>query len=94
MLYIGSKVEWCGRELSHYTTGKGLGTEMPLTSSVDSAKEPAARPSPDFYPRWLFPPNFGLPEYPTGIVHGPCVCGSWPGGECFQCPVRRGLSHT
>lgn len=28
-----------------------------------------------------------LPEYPRGIVDGPCVCGSWPGGECLRCPV-------
>lgn len=25
--------------------------------------------------------------YPTGIVYGPCVCGSWPGGPCFRCPL-------
>jgi hypothetical protein len=23
--------------------------------------------------------------YPEGIVVGPCVCGSWPGGECLKC---------
>lgn len=23
--------------------------------------------------------------YPTGEVVGPCVCGSWPGGECLRC---------
>ena len=23
--------------------------------------------------------------YPDGIVTGPCVCGSWPGGECLRC---------
>jgi hypothetical protein len=40
-----------------------------------------------FHPRWRFPPNFGLPEYPIGEVVGPCVCGSWPGGECFKCPL-------
>jgi uncharacterized C2H2 Zn-finger protein len=33
------------------------------------------------------PESFGLPPYPTGVVVGPCVCGSWPGGECLQCPV-------
>jgi hypothetical protein len=42
----------------------------------------------NFHPRWLFPPNFGLPEYPMGQVSGPCVCGSWPGGECLRCPIR------
>ena len=26
------------------------------------------------------------PPYPEGIVVGPCVCGSWPGGECLRCP--------
>lgn len=25
------------------------------------------------------------PPYPTGIVTGPCICGSWPGGECLRC---------
>mgnify|MGYP003336567727 CR=1 FL=1 len=24
--------------------------------------------------------------YPEGYVVGPCVCGSWPGGECLKCP--------
>lgn len=28
-----------------------------------------------------------VPDYPVGIVVGPCVCGSWPGGECLKCPV-------
>jgi hypothetical protein len=23
--------------------------------------------------------------YPIGNVSGPCVCGSWPGGECLKC---------
>ncbi|MCY1219508.1 hypothetical protein D9M72_314870 [compost metagenome] len=23
--------------------------------------------------------------YPKGEVVGPCVCGSWPGGECLRC---------
>lgn len=27
----------------------------------------------------------GRPEYPVGEVVGPCVCGSWPGGECLKC---------
>lgn len=27
----------------------------------------------------------GRPPYPEGIVNGPCVCGSWPGGECLKC---------
>jgi len=31
-------------------------------------------------------PPAAQPPYPTGIVDGPCVCGSWPGGECFKCP--------
>ena len=30
--------------------------------------------------------KFSHPSYPTGEVVGPCVCGSWPGGECLQCP--------
>ena len=34
------------------------------------------------------PSMFGLPEYPLGVVDGPCVCGSWPGGECFKCPIK------
>jgi len=25
--------------------------------------------------------------YPSGVVTGPCVCGSWPGGECLRCEV-------
>jgi len=25
--------------------------------------------------------------YPAGDVTGPCVCGSWPGGECLRCDV-------
>lgn len=25
------------------------------------------------------------PPYPEGVVFGPCVCGSWPGGECLKC---------
>ena len=25
--------------------------------------------------------------YPSGVVTGPCVCGSWPGGECLRCDV-------
>ena len=24
--------------------------------------------------------------YPEGIVVGPCICGSWPGGKCLKCP--------
>jgi hypothetical protein len=26
------------------------------------------------------------PDYPIGSVIGPCICGSWPGGECLKCP--------
>jgi hypothetical protein len=33
------------------------------------------------------PESCGLPPYPIGEVVGPCVCGSWPGGECLRCPV-------
>lgn len=28
------------------------------------------------------------PAYPEGEVVGPCVCGSWPGGECPRCEWR------
>ncbi len=28
-----------------------------------------------------------VPPHPDGDVAGPCVCGSWPGGKCFRCPV-------
>lgn len=35
----------------------------------------------------LKPSELGLPDYPTGDVVGPCVCGSWPGGKCLRCPV-------
>lgn len=35
----------------------------------------------------LNPSDFGLPEYPTIEVVGPCVCGSWPGGKCLKCLV-------
>ena len=28
-----------------------------------------------------------VPNYPEGDVVGPCICGSWPGGKCFKCPV-------
>lgn len=36
------------------------------------------------------------PEYPKGEVVGPCVCGSWPGGECLKCQqmaARAGGAH-
>ena len=23
--------------------------------------------------------------YPEGDIVGPCICGSWPGGECLKC---------
>jgi hypothetical protein len=23
--------------------------------------------------------------YPEGVIVGPCICGSWPGGECLKC---------
>lgn len=26
-----------------------------------------------------------LPDYPKGMVVGPCICGSWPGGKCLRC---------
>ncbi len=38
------------------------------------------------------PELFGLPPYPHGVVVGPCVCGSWPGGDCFKCPVIPGAA--
>ena len=25
-------------------------------------------------------------DYPKGEVCGPCICGSWPGGDCLRCP--------
>jgi hypothetical protein len=28
-----------------------------------------------------------VPPYPRGQIIGPCVCGSWPGGPCFKCPL-------
>ena len=31
--------------------------------------------------------NRSLPEFPPGDVVGPCICGSWPGGKCFRCPL-------
>lgn len=43
-----------------------------------SASKPAAP---------LDPRQHGLPPYPKGHVVGPCVCGSWPGGECLKFPV-------
>lgn len=53
MLYNGSKAKWCGRELSHCTAGKGLEAELPLTWTIEPAKEPADRPSPQLYTyRW------------------------------------------
>ena len=27
-------------------------------------------------------------KYPTVIVVGACICGSWPGGKCLGCPKR------
>lgn len=27
-----------------------------------------------------------LYDYPDGIIVGPCLCGSWPGGKCLKCP--------
>ena len=30
--------------------------------------------------------------YPAGDVTGPCVCGSWPGGECLRCDVTDGAA--
>lgn len=24
-------------------------------------------------------------QYPKGQIVGPCICGSWPGGECLKC---------
>ena len=29
-----------------------------------------------------------IPPYPEGDVPGPCICGSWPGGECLRCEVQ------
>jgi len=29
-----------------------------------------------------------LVAYPNGVVVGPCICGSWPGGKCSKCPVQ------
>jgi hypothetical protein len=46
MLYSGSKAKWCGRELSHNMADKGVIAKMPLTSTVDSTKEPAEAPPP------------------------------------------------
>jgi len=33
------------------------------------------------------PTQYGLPAYPVTPPAGPCVCGSWPGGECLHCRV-------
>jgi hypothetical protein len=33
----------------------------------------------------LAAPVAAQPPYPKGQVVGPCVCGSWPGGECLRC---------
>ena len=41
------------------------------------------RPGGDWIGTLVYP-------YPTGIVTGPCICGSWPGGECIQCEVTHG----
>ena len=31
--------------------------------------------------------------YPEGIVVGPCICGSWPGGKCLKCPRTAPLTR-
>jgi hypothetical protein len=51
----------------------------PLPRAV--ASQPGAPAEPNS------PEAHGLPSYPTGNVVGPCVCGSWPGGECLKCAV-------
>ena len=40
------------------------------------------------YGNYALAKKLGLvaPAYPEGDVSGPCVCGSWPGGECLKCP--------
>ena len=38
-------------------------------------------------PPQLTPFYYGLPPYPDGVIVGPCVCGSWPGGKCLKCNV-------
>ena len=31
--------------------------------------------------------------YPEGVVVGPCICGSWPGGKCLKCPRTAPLTR-
>jgi len=47
----------------------------------------ASQAAPDAPANPNSPEAHGLPPYPTGMVFGPCVCGSWPGGECLKCRV-------
>lgn len=39
--------------------------------------------------------NLEQPPYPKDDAIGPCVCGSWPGGECLKCewvPAKKDMT--
>lgn len=56
-----------------------LGTAIEAAASAPAVADAAINPE-----------DVGLPPYPKDHVVGPCVCGSWPGGECLKCPVIPG----
>jgi len=57
-----------------------LGIVGGLSATVDSAVDASMAQAVQSDKVW--------PAYPEGDVIGPCVCGSWPGGKCLQCPKQ------
>jgi len=37
-------------------------------------------------------PYHRVAPYPAGDVVGPCICGSWPGGECLRCRTLESIA--
>lgn len=59
-----------------YSTATGYGYEKCEYVRADLVLEAAPKGF-----KWAL-----VPDYPTDTVVGPCICGSWPGGECLKCP--------
>lgn len=82
--YTGRTVE---RVVTHIQRGYGLPRRMVVMSLAASAPAAVADTA-------INPKDVGLPPYPKDHVVGPCVCGSWPGGECLKCPVIPGSEEV
>jgi predicted Fe-S protein YdhL (DUF1289 family) len=82
MTTLREAAEMALKALSEYTGVVTSGTDPnkwhevvdgggPAREAIEALRQALAQPEQE--------------PYPEGDIVGPCICGSWPGGECLKC---------